>query len=95
VDILEVLGTNIQPFVDSLKKGELITEVLLNGKKIDNLNNFVIDRNDKPSRVYLEIPNNLLKNGENILEFRQVGLQNDPDYLDDLSILGVRLYRVD
>jgi hypothetical protein len=95
VDILEVLGTNIQPFVDSLKKGELITEVLLNGKKIDNLNNYVIDRNDKPSRVYLEIPNNLLKIGENILEFRQVGLQNDPDYLDDLSILGVRLYRVD
>ena len=78
-----------------MKKGELITEVLLNGKKIDNLNNYVIDRNDKPSRIYLEIPANLIKDGENLLEFQQVGLQNDPEYLDDLSILGVRLYRVD
>ena len=95
VDTLEVLGTNIQPFVESLKKGELITEIWLNEKKIDNLNSHVLDKNDKPARVYLEIPRGVIRAGENRLEFRQKGLENDAAYLDDLSILGVRLYRVD
>lgn len=95
IDGLEVLGTTIQPFVKSLEKGELITEIWLNDSMIDNLNRYVQDKNEKPARFFIPIPAGAIKSGKNILEFRQKGLENDAAYLDDLSILGVRLYRID
>lgn len=95
IDVLQVLGANIPPFVESIKRGELITEVWLNNTLIDNLNRHVLDRNEKPQRLMMNVPKGLIKSGENLLEFRQKGQKNNPNYLDDLSILGVRLYRID
>ncbi|MFM7315361.1 MAG: hypothetical protein ACKO5E_00310 [bacterium] len=95
IDGLEVLGTTIQPFVKSLEKGELVTEIWLNDTLIDNLNRYVLDKNEKPARFFIPIPADSIKSGKNILELRQKGLESDPNYLDDLSILGVRLYRID
>ena len=93
VDVLQVLGSNIAPFIDSIARGELITEVWLNDKLLGTLNSQVKDRNETPQRLYFDIPNAAMTAGPNRLEFRQKGQKNDPNYLDDLSILGIRLYQ--
>lgn len=95
VDVLQVLGANIPPFIESIKRGELVTEIWINDQKIDTLNRHVLDRNEKPQRIMIALPEGIVKPGSNRLEFRQKGQKNDPNYLDDLSILGVRLYRID
>lgn len=93
VDVLQALGAKVAPFIDSIARGELITEIWLGGKNLGTLNSRVMDRNETPQRIYFELPSGALKAGSNELEFRQKGQKNDPNYLDDLSILGVRLYR--
>jgi len=93
VDVLQVLGANIAPFIDSIARGELVTEVWLNEKNLGTLNSQIKDRNETPRRLYFDVPQGTLVAGPNRLEFRQKGQKNDPNYLDDLSILGVRLYR--
>ena len=95
IDVLQALGANISPFVESIKRGELVTEVWLNQVNLGTLNSQIKDRNETPQRITFPILANLLKSGGNQLEFRQKGRINEPDYLDDLSILGVRLYRKD
>ena len=95
VDVLQVLGANIAPFVESIKRGELVTEVWLNGTNLGTLNSKIEGRNESPERLRFPIPKNLMKPRTNHVEFRQKGQKNDPNYLDDLSVMGVRLYRVD
>lgn len=93
VDVLQVLGANIAPFIDSIARGELITELWLNQTNLGTLNSQVKDRNETPQRLYFNIPPGTMRAGTNQLEFRQKGQKNDPNYLDDLSILGLRLYQ--
>ena len=95
VDVLQVLGANIAPFVESIKRGELVTEVWLNGTNLGTLNSKIEGRNESPERLRFPIARNVMKTGPNQVEFRQKGQKNDPNYLDDLSVMGVRLYRVD
>ena len=95
VDVLQVLGANIAPFVESIKRGELVTEVWLNGTNLGTLNSKIEGRNESPERLRFPIGKNVMQTGANQLEFRQKGQKNDPNYLDDLSVMGVRLYRVD
>jgi hypothetical protein len=77
------------PFSDLVKKGEIRTNVLVNGKKIDYLNHYIASKNETPERIRLPVPSGLLRAGTNRIRLEQVGKANDPDYLDDLGVLEI------
>ncbi|MBI1324350.1 hypothetical protein GC170_14360 [bacterium] len=93
IDAVEVLGPNSPKFGDLIRKGELLTELRLNGNMLGTLNEKVALSNETPERLRFAIPAGVVKPGTNRIEFRLKGRSNDPNYLDDLGILGVRLYR--
>ena len=96
LDVVQVLGEGAAGFgVDDLsalvRAGQLRTNVLLNGARVDSLNRHVSPQNEAPERIHLPIPAGLLRAGANTLRFEQVGKQNDPGELDDLGILSIAI----
>lgn len=92
LDVVQVIGESGNlDFSDRVKKGELRTNVLLNGRRFDDLNRHINTRNDVPARIRLPIPAGLLKAGENVLRFEQTGAKDDPRMLDNLGVLGTAL----
>lgn len=92
IDAVEVAGAaEGLPFAPKLKEGELRTDLTINGRAFDTLNRHVATRNESPERLRVPVPAGLLKRGPNTLKFVLVGSKDDPDYLDDLGILGVQL----
>lgn len=90
VDVVQVVGEATEvPFSNLVKKGELRTNVKLNGEPFDYLNRHITSRNESPERVRLPIPRGLLRPGRNVVRFEQTGIASDPNYLDDLGVLGV------
>jgi hypothetical protein len=91
-DVVQVVGeANGLEFSDFVRRGELRTNVSLNGREFDYLNKYITTRNDIPERIRLPIPRELLKAGENRITIKQAGKLRDPNYLDDLGILGISL----
>lgn len=92
LDVLQVVGEaqGLQ-FSNLIRAGELRTKVYLNGMEIDYLNRHISTRNETPERIRLPIPEGLLNAGENRIKIVQTGTSNDPNYLDDLGILGIAL----
>ena len=74
-----------------VRKGELRTNVLVNGKSIDYLNRHVTSKNESPERIRLAIPEGLLRQGKNQIRIEQVAEANNPTSLDDLGVLGIAL----
>ena len=92
LDVVQVAGeAGDLPFSSLIQKGQLKTNVKMNGEPFDYLNRYVHDRNETPARVRLPVPAGLLKRGRNVVRFEQTGTENDPNYLDDLGLLGVAL----
>jgi hypothetical protein len=92
LDVVQVIGeTGNLDFSDRVKKGELRTHVLLNGRPVDDLNRHVNTRNDVAERIRLAVPPGSLKAGENILRFEQTGTKDDPQMVDNLGVLGIAL----
>jgi len=89
IDVVQVVGeaTELQ-FSNLVKKGELRTNVKLNGEPFDYLNRHITSKNEAPERIRLPIPRGLLKPGRNVVRFEQTGIASDPNYLDDLGVLG-------
>jgi hypothetical protein len=91
-DVVQVAGeANGLEFSDQVRRGELRTNVSLNGREFDYINKYITTRNDIPERIRLPIPRELLKVGDNRITIKQVGKLKDPNYLDDLGILGISL----
>jgi hypothetical protein len=92
MDVLQVVGEaqGLQ-FSNLIRAGELRTKVYLNGKEFDYLNRHISTRNETPERIRLPIPRALLKAGENRVKIVQTGTSNDPNYFDDLGVLGIAL----
>lgn len=90
LDVVQVVGEaqGLQ-FSNLIRVGELRTKVYLNGREIDYLNRHITSRNETPERIRLPIPEGLLKVGENRIRILQTGTSNDPNYLDDLGVLGI------
>ena len=89
LDVVQVVGEGTEvPFSGLVKKGELRTNVKLNGEPFDYLNRHITSKNEVPERIRLPIPAGLLKVGRNVVRFEQAGIASDPKYLDDLGILG-------
>lgn len=90
LDVVQVVGEapDLQ-FSALVKKGELRTNLKLNGEPFDYLNRFINSRNETPERIRIPIPKALLRTGKNVIRLEQTGVANDPNFLDDLGILGV------
>lgn len=78
-------------FATELRQGELRTNVLLNGRRVDYFNHHIASKNEAPERIRLPIPAGLLRPGRNLLRIEQVGRLKDPEFLDDLGVLGIAL----
>jgi hypothetical protein len=92
IDVVQVagVGDGLQ-FSSLVKKGELLTNVTVNGKRVDDLNRHITSKNETPERIRLPVPSGLLRPGRNVIRFDQVGIASDPNYLDDLGLLGIAL----
>ncbi len=92
LDVVDVEGdVEGGRFTDAIRRGELVTEVVLNGKSLGTLNERVKTSNKAPERLRIEIPEGLLLAGPNRLELVQKGRADEPTYRDDLGILGIAL----
>ena len=92
LDVLQVLGESNSPkFSEKVRKGELRTNVKINGQAVDYLNRHITTRNETPERIRLAIPAGLLRPGANALRIEQVGDADDPGELDDIGILTIAL----
>jgi hypothetical protein len=92
LDVIQVEGEGAGlRFTWPLKQGYLRTNVQINGKPVDYLNRHISSKNEGPERLRIAIPSGLLQPGKNRLRIEQVGTENDPNYLDDLGILGIAL----
>ena len=90
LDVVQVVGeANGLQFSALVRLGELRTKTFLNGQEFDYLNRHISSRNETPERISLTVPAGLLKAGENTLRIVQTGTSNDPNYFDDLGILGI------
>ncbi len=93
LDVVQVVGeqADVPTFSDMVKRGELRTNVKINGEPFDYLNRYIRTRNETPERIRIPIPRDQLRVGENTVRFEQGGTANDPNYLDDLGILTIAL----
>jgi hypothetical protein len=92
MDVVQVVGeAQGLEFSNLIRAGELRTKVSINGKEFDYINRHISSRNEKPERIRLPIPAGLLKAGENKVKIIQTGTSKDPNYLDDLGIVGIAL----
>jgi len=92
LDVVQVVGeaSGLQ-FSSNVQKGELRTNVTINGQPVDYLNRHITSKNETPERIRLPIPAGRLHSGRNLIRFEQVGIASDPTYLDDLGLLGIAL----
>lgn len=60
-----------KPIADSLARGGLRTEALINGEVLDYLNHHVERSSAEPRRLTLDVPKKLLRTGKNTVEIRQ------------------------
>lgn len=90
IDAVHVVGEAPDlPFAEEVRKGDLRTNLRINGEPFDYLNHHITTRNETPERVRAAIPRALLKPGKNVVRLEQTGRANDPNFLDDLGILGI------
>lgn len=90
LDVVQVVGEAPElPFASLVKKGELRTNLKLNGEPFDYLNRFINSRNETPEQVRIPIPRALIHLGKNVVRLEQTGTAGDPNFLDDLGVLGV------
>lgn len=92
LDVVQVAGeAESLMFAPQIKRGELRTNVLLNGKPLDYLNRHIRSKNETPERIRLPIAAGALRTGKNVIRFQQVPEARDPQSLDDLGILCIAL----
>jgi hypothetical protein len=92
LDVVQAVGIGSGlPFSTLVQKGELRTNLSINGKQFDYLNRYISTKNETPERIRVPIPGGVLRPGANQIRLQQVGIEKDPSYLDDLGILGIAL----
>ncbi len=92
LDVVQVVGdSGNSRFSYIVKKGEMRTWVLVNGKHIDDLNRHIFDENERPERIRLPIPAGLLQTGQNTIRLEQQGQIREPNEFDDLGVLTMAI----
>ena len=92
-DVVQVVGaeTGDPSYSPLVRKGELRTNVRVNGQLVDYLNRHITTRNETPERVRLNLPPSLLRAGINTIRVEQVGLKDDPSEFDEIGILSIAI----
>jgi len=92
MDVVQVVGEDNDPtYSQYVRKGELITWLVVNGQRIDFLNRYVKTRNDTPERLAIPIPAGMLRTGKNTLRIELTGMASKAEQLDDFGVLGIAL----
>lgn len=90
IDVVDVEGdVEGSRFAEAIRKGELVTRVVLNGEPLGTLNERVRTTNKAPERLEIDVPAGLLVAGPNRLSLIQTGRADEPTYRDDLGILAI------
>ena len=81
------------PFLTELRRGQLVTEVLVNDQSLGDLNSQVRFKASArhPDRVRLRIPSDLLKSGRNTFRVKQHALEKKIKEFDDCEVGNIRL----
>ena len=81
------------PFLKELRAGRLVTEVVLNGQPVGDLNRLVRFKAspEKPDHLRYPLPRESLRPGTNTLELRQRPLTENGSDFDDWEFSNVRL----
>ena len=92
-DVVQVVGaeTGDPSYSPLVRKGELRTNIRVNGQLVDYLNRHITTRNETPERVRLNLPPGLLHAGINTIRVEQVGLKDDPNEFDEIGILSIAI----
>jgi hypothetical protein len=72
----------------ALERGEPLTEVVVNGQRVDYLNRYVDRPLAEPCRLTLSLPREVLRTGENVVEIRQTP-ERDTERYDHCGIYGL------
>ncbi len=78
-------------FSAQVRKGELRTYALVNGRRIDYLNRHVREVGDTPERIRLPIPRGLLRPGRNVIRLELTGDHDPRPNFDDLGVLQIAI----
>jgi hypothetical protein len=90
VDVVQMVGENGEPdYAEKVKNGELRTNALINGRRIDYVNRHIKARNETPERVAMAIPAGLLHPGKNTIRLELTA--DKETQLDDLGVLQMAL----
>ena len=74
LDVVQVVGEhNDEEYSPRVRNGELRTNVLVNGRLVDNLNRHIKTENKVPERVTIAIPAGLLQPGKNTIRLELTG----------------------
>lgn len=90
LDVLGVVGeaTGL-PFSEYVRRGELKTYVVVDGRRLDYLNRFVDNPNETVLRIRVPIPADAVRPGEHLLRIEQTGTSEDAREFDDLGVAGL------
>ncbi len=72
-----------------VRKGELRTYAVVNGRRIDYVNRHVLTDNEAPERVRLAIPRGLLRPGKNSIRVELIGDSDPRPRFDDMGVLQI------
>jgi hypothetical protein len=70
VEVIELAGA-VDGVAQQLERGELRTEVLVNGQRVDYLNRQMERASPRPRRLTVEVPARFFRSGENTIELVQ------------------------
>lgn len=90
LDVLQVVPeAGDTRYSRQIRKGELRTYALINGRRIDYLNRHVVTDSESPERVRLAIPRGLLHPGKNAIRIELTGDSDPRPKFDDMGILQI------
>ena len=81
------------PFLAELRAGKLITELIINGQRVGELNSLIRFKAKRPNseRIRISFSRDLLRTGKNTVELTQKPLSDSQREFDDCEIRQLRL----
>ena len=91
-DVVQLIGQAGTPQLsEAVRRGEYRTKVFLNGQRLTDLNEEIDTLNLRTERIFIEVPDGLLRAGPNRLRLEQVGAKGNLSDLDNFGLLGVAI----
>jgi hypothetical protein len=92
LDVTQVEGEdNDSKFSANVRRGELRTYVVVNGRRIDYINRYIKTQGEATERISIPIPAGLLHPGQNTFRLELTGLAGKDVGLDDFGVRQIAL----